>query len=146
MMESFDSEAISSIDLQIEHVFNENWRIYLLRDLESMYSVFCTMASALRKYSIYSCVFYFYSTCRGIICTEIWRELQQWEYCRFWHVCRHVTEYDAAESFHALYMGPRSGDAVSNQLLSPHLCLAKPLFGLQLVNSFPLSHQIMRLW
>ena len=41
MMESFDSEAISSIDLQIEHVFNENWRIYLLRDLESMYSVFC---------------------------------------------------------------------------------------------------------
>ena len=85
MMESFDSEAISSIDLQIKHVFNENWRIYLLRDLESMYSVFCTMASALRKYSIYSCVFYFYSTCRGIICTEIWRVLQQCEYCRFWH-------------------------------------------------------------
>ena len=40
MMEYFDSEAISSIDLQIEHVFNENWRDYLLRDLESMYSVF----------------------------------------------------------------------------------------------------------
>ena len=90
MMESFDSEAISSIDLQIEHIFNENWRIYLLRDLESMYSVFCTMASALRKYSIYSCVFYFYSTCRGIICTEIWRILQQCEYCRFWQTDRNT--------------------------------------------------------
>jgi hypothetical protein len=83
-MEYFDSEAILSIDLQIEHVFNENWRDYLLRDLESMYSVFCTMASALQKYSIYSCVFYFYSTIRGIIRTEIWRVLQQCEYCRFW--------------------------------------------------------------
>ncbi len=84
MMEYFDLEAISSmIDLQIEHVFNENWRDYLLRDLESMYSVFCTMASALRKYSIYSCVFYFNSTIRGIIRTEIWRVLQQCEYCRF---------------------------------------------------------------
>jgi hypothetical protein len=40
-------------------------------------------------------------------------------------------EYDAAESFHVLHMGPMSDDAVSsNQLLSPNLCLlAMPLFG-----------------
>jgi hypothetical protein len=46
-------------------------------------------------------------------------------------VWRHVTEYDAAESFHVLHMGPMSDDAVPNQLLSPHLCLAMPLFGAQ---------------
>jgi hypothetical protein len=45
-------------------------------------------------------------------------------------VWRHVTEYDAAESFHVLHMGPMSDDAVSNQLLSSNLCLlAMPLFG-----------------
>jgi hypothetical protein len=44
-------------------------------------------------------------------------------------VWMHVTEYDDAESFHVLHMGPMSDDAVPNQLLSPHLCLAMPLFG-----------------
>jgi hypothetical protein len=37
--------------------------------------------------------------------------------------------YDAAESFHVLHMDPMSDDAVSNQLLSPHLCPSMPLFG-----------------
>jgi hypothetical protein len=37
-------------------------------------------------------------------------------------VWRHVTECNAAEPFHAFHMGPMSDDAVSNQLLNPHLC------------------------
>jgi hypothetical protein len=44
-------------------------------------------------------------------------------------VWRHVIEYATAESFHVLHMGPMSDDAVPNQLLSPHLCGAMPLFG-----------------
>jgi hypothetical protein len=39
-------------------------------------------------------------------------------------VWRNVTEYDAAEPFHVIHMGPISDDAMSNQLLGPHLCLA----------------------
>ena len=47
-------------------------------------------------------------------------------------VWRHVTIQDVAEPFHVIHMGPMSDDAVSNQLLSPHLCLAAPPFGLRL--------------
>ena len=44
-----------------------------------------TMASSLRKYSLSSYVFFYYSTDWGIIHTKIWHVLQQLEYCRFWH-------------------------------------------------------------
>ena len=50
-------------------------------------------------------------------------------------VWRHVTIQDAAEPFNVLHMCPMSDDAVSNQLLSLHLCLAVPLFGLRLAKS-----------
>ena len=51
-------------------------------------------------------------------------------------VWRHVTECDAAEPFHDLHMGPMSDDAVSNQLLGPHLCPAMALVGLRLKNGW----------
>jgi hypothetical protein len=47
-----------------------------------------TMASSLRKYSLSSYVFYYYSTDWGIIHTKIWHVLQQLEYCRFWHTIK----------------------------------------------------------
>jgi hypothetical protein len=47
-------------------------------------------------------------------------------------ILRHVTECNAAEPFHAFHMGPMSDDAVSNQLLSPHLYQAMPLIVLLL--------------
>jgi hypothetical protein len=34
--------------------------------------------------------------------------------------------------FYVIHMGPMSDDAVLNQLLSPHVCQAMPLFGLWL--------------
>ena len=50
-------------------------------------------------------------------------------------VWRRVTIQDAAEPFNVLHMGPMSDDAVLNQLPSPLLGLAMPLFGLRLANS-----------
>jgi hypothetical protein len=44
----------------------------------------------------------------------------------------YVTIGDAAESFHVHQIIPISNHAVSNQLLSPHLCLAMQFFGLRL--------------
>jgi hypothetical protein len=53
-------------------------------------------------------------------------------------VWRHVAEYDAAKPFHVPHEDPMSGDAVSNQLLNHHLCVAMPLFGLGLAKSWAL--------
>ncbi len=50
-------------------------------------------------------------------------------------VLQQLTIYAAAEPFHVLHMGPMSDDAVSNQLLGPHLNQAMPLFGLPLAKS-----------
>ena len=52
-------------------------------------------------------------------------------------VWRHVAIQDAAEpfNFNVLHMDPMNDDAVSNQLLGPHLCLAIPLFGLRWAKS-----------
>jgi hypothetical protein len=35
-------------------------------------------------------------------------------------VQKHVSECDAAESYHVLHMGPNNYDALSNKLMSPH--------------------------
>ena len=58
-------------------------------------------------------------------------------------VWSHVTMRDAAEPFNVLLMCPMSDDAVSNQLLSPHLCVAMPLFGLRLAES---SAPCLKFW
>ena len=50
---------------------------------------------------------------------------------------------DAAEPFHVLHMCPMGDDAVLNQLLSPHLCQAMPVFGLRVAKS---SAPCLKFW
>jgi hypothetical protein len=58
----------------------------------------------------------------------------------------HFTGCNATQPFYDFHMGPMSDDAVSNQLMSPHLCQAMSLFMLQLAKSLALCCHICKNW
>ena len=81
-----DSNAIWIIYAIWLKINTVHWRDYLLRDFVSMYSDLKVVTSCWHKYLLSPYVFFIYSTDWGILRTEIWRVLQQLEYCRFWQV------------------------------------------------------------